>query len=167
MLKYVCIKCIGGTMAADSAINFRISGQVAEALGRFSEGGLSQSLDAKKMLLLAISDLDRRYLPLVGEVAKALESQGRAARRRQNDIIEPFEKACFEIKRHLNTASIVTRLDENRRAKLIFEIAKKLCQEFQPNGPPDACQKLLDTKTATLDQGQQLLRQTIKDTALQ
>lgn len=126
-------------MAANTHVIYRISKALAEKVNLYGEKSYSQSLQSKQMLILAINDLDKRFLPLVQMVVSAMESQGKSARSRQNDLLEPFERACDLIKTKADAALLVANLDENKRCRLIFEIAQGLCKQYQANSPKSDC----------------------------
>ena len=132
-------------MSASTHVIFRISKGLAGKLKAFGDDSIRESLQAKQMLILAVNDLDRRYLELVKYVVAAMEeSQGKSARSRQNDLLEPFERACDLIKSKVDAKLIsddMTHrnldenkgLDENKRSGHIYEYAKRLCQQYQSN----------------------------------
>jgi len=153
-------------MSASTHVIFRISNGLAGKLKAFGDGSLSESLQAKQMLILAVNDIDRRYLELVKYVVAAMEeSQGRSVRSRQNDLLEPFERACDLIKSKFDAALMVTDFDENRRSKLIWEIAHGFCTECQSNSAKSGCQDFLKETNST-DLSLKTLQSTIKDTPL-
>jgi len=153
-------------MSSTSHVIFRISSRLAVKLKAFGDGSVSESLQAKQMLILATNDLDRRYLELVKYVVAAtVESQGKSARSRQNDLLEPFERACDLIKSKVDAALMVTDFDENRRSKLIWEIAHEYCTQCQSNSAKSGCQDFLKETNST-DLSLKTLQSTIKDTPL-
>lgn len=114
-------------MSASTHVIFRISKSLSSKLKAFGDSALSESLQAKQMLILAVNDLDRRHLGLVLQVVSAMEgSHGKSARSRKNDILEPFEKACNIIKCKVDAACVAAKLDDNERSKLICNVSKDL-----------------------------------------
>lgn len=153
-------------MSASTHVIYRISSGLSKKLKAFGDQSKSQSLQAKQMLILAINDLDRRYLSLVRNVVAAMEeAQGKSARSRQNDLLEPFERACDLIKSKLDAVAMVTDLDENRRTRLIYEIALQLCTQFQSGSAKSDCLNFIK-QTIDNDQGLKTLQWTIKETPL-
>ena len=153
-------------MSASTHVIFRISKGLAGKLKAIGDGSISESLQAKQMLILAVNDLDRRYLELVKYVVAAMEeSQGKSARSRQNDLLEPFERACDLIKSKVDAALMVTDLDENRRSKLIWEIAQGLCMQYQSKAAVSGCTDFIKDKTAN-DLSFKMLQRTINETKL-
>ena len=147
-------------MSSTSHVIFRISSRLAVKLKAFGDGSISESLQAKQMLILATNDLDRRYLELVKYVVAAtVEAQGKSARSRQNDLLEPFERA------KVDAALMVTDFDENRRSRLIWEIAHEFCTQCQSNSAKSGCQDFLKETNST-DLSLKTLQSTIKDTPL-
>jgi hypothetical protein len=153
-------------MSASTHVIFRISSRLSEKLNAFGNVSISESLQAKQMLILAVNDLDRRYLELVKYVVAAMEeSQGKSARSRQNDLLEPFERACDLIKSKVDAVLMVTDLDENRRSKLIWEIAQGLCMQYQSKAAISGCTDFIKDKTAN-DLSFKMLQRTINETKL-
>jgi hypothetical protein len=114
-------------MSASTHVIFRVSKHLSAKLKAFGDSSLSESLQAKQMLILAVNDLDRRHLGLVLQVVSAMEGEhGRSVRARQNDLLEPFEKACNIIKCKVDAACAAAELDDNERSKLICKISKDL-----------------------------------------
>ena len=165
-------------MSASTHVIFRISNGLAGKLKAFGDGSLSESLQAKQMLILAVNNLDRRYLELVKYVVAAMEeSQGRSVRSRQNDILEPFERACDVIKSQVDAILIDDEmrshlderkgLDENKRSGRIYELAKRLCQQYQSNAAVSSCVdflKVKETETDSPDLSLKVLKRTINET---
>lgn len=152
-------------MAANTHVIYRISKALAEKVNLYGEKSYSQSLQSKQMLILAINDLDKRFLPLVQMVVSAMESQGKSARSRQNDLLEPFERACDLIKTKADAALLVANLDENKRCRLIFEIAQGLCNQYQGNSPKLDCLDFIKQKS-DVDLSFKTLQKTIETTRL-
>lgn len=166
-------------MSASTHVIFRISNGLAGKLKAFGDGSLSESLQAKQMLILAVNNLDRRYLELVKYVVAAMEeSQGRSVRSRQNDLLEPFERACDVIKSQVDAKLISDELmphnpdenkslDENKRAGHIYEFAKRLCQQYQFNAAVSGCIDFVKVKeTDSADLSLKMLKRTINETRL-
>lgn len=165
-------------MSASTHVIFRISNGLARKLKAFGDSSLSESLQAKQMLILAVHDLDRRYLELVKYVVAAMEeSQGRSVRSRQNDLLEPFERACDVIKSQVDAILIDDEirshlsehkgLDENKRSGRIYELAKRLCQQYQSNAAVSGCVdflKVKETETDSPDLSLKVLKRTINET---
>ena len=165
-------------MSASTHVIFRISNGLAGKLKAFGDGSLSESLQAKQMLILAVNNLDRRYLELVKYVVAAMEeSQGRSVRSRQNDLLEPFERACDVIKSQVDAILIHNEmppyldenklLDENKRSGHIYEYAKRLCQQYQSNAAESGCVdflKVKETETDSPDLSLKVLKRTINET---
>ena len=61
-------------MSANAHIIFRASKALAESLDKCGETGKGLSLKAKQMVLLAVHDLDRRYMELVLAIVHAMET---------------------------------------------------------------------------------------------
>jgi hypothetical protein len=153
-------------MSASTHVIFRISSRLSEKLRAVGDSSMSESLRAKQMLILAVNELDRRYFELVKYVVAAMEeSQGKSARSRQNDLLEPFERACDLIKSKVDAALMVTDLDENRRSKLIWEIAQGLCVQYQSKAAVSGCTDFIKEKTAN-DLSFKMLQRTINETKL-
>lgn len=152
-------------MAANTHVIYRISKALAEKLSLFGEKSCSQSLQSKQMLILAVNDLDKRFLQLIQMVVNAMESHGKSARSRQNDLLEPFERACDLIKSKVDAALMVKELDENQRCRLIFEIAQGLCRQYQPNSPKSDCQGFIK-ESNNVELSMKTLQTTIKATKL-
>ena len=165
-------------MSSTSHVIFRISSRLAVKLKAFGDGSLSESLQAKQMLILAVNGFDRRYLELVKYVVAAMvESQGKSARSRQNDLLEPFERACDVIKSQVDAILIDDEmrshlderkgLDENKRSGRIYELAKRLCQQYQSNAAVSGCVdflKVKETETDSPDLSLKVLKRTINET---
>jgi hypothetical protein len=114
-------------MSASTHVIFRISKSLSAKLKTFGDSSLSESLQAKQMLILAVNDLDRRHLGLVLQVVVAMEgAHGKSSRSRQNDLLEPFEKACNIIKCKVDAACAAAELDDNERSSLICKVSKDL-----------------------------------------
>ncbi len=114
-------------MSASTHVIFRISKSLSAKLKAFGDISLSESLQAKQMLILAVNDLDRRHLELVLQVVSAMEvSHGKSVRSRKNDILEPFEKACNIINCKVYAVCVAAKLDDNERSKLICNVSKDL-----------------------------------------
>lgn len=153
-------------MSASTHVIFRISSRLSEKLRAVGDSSMSESLRAKQMLILAVNELDRRYFELVKYVVAAMEeSQGKSARSRQNDLLEPFERACDLIKSKVDAALMVTDLDENRRSKLIWEIAQGLCMQYQSKASVSGCADFIKDQTAN-DLSFKMLQRTISETKL-
>lgn len=118
-------------MALSEHIIYRTSKLLKKRIEDFGDKTKSNSLKAKQMLILALNDMDKRHLPIVLEVVKVIESKGLSARKRQNDILEPFETVCNDIRSKIEGAKLAVDLDENLRQQLIEKIAKRLCEMYK------------------------------------
>jgi hypothetical protein len=159
-------------MSASTHVIFRISNGLSEKLKAFGGQSKSQSLQAKQMLILAVNDLDRRYLELVKYFVAAMEeAQGQSARSRRNDLLEPFERACDVIKSKVDAALMPSDLDENKRSRLIYEIVQDFCGQYQSNSAVSDCLDFIkettiaDRSTST-DRSLKMLQTTIRKTKL-
>jgi hypothetical protein len=159
-------------MSASTHVIFRISNRLAEKLKAFGDQSKSQSLQAKQMLILAVNDLDRRYLELVKYFVAAMEeAQGHSARSRRNDLLEPFERACDVIKSKVDAALKPSDLDENKRSRLIYEIVLESCEEYRSDSAQSDCINFIkeatsiDRSTST-DRSLKMLQTTIRKTKL-
>lgn len=119
-------------MSASTHVIFRISKKLSEKLRAVGDSSISESLQAKQMLILAVNGLDIRHLKLILQVITAMEGAlGKSVRSRQNDLIEPFEAVCNIIKCKVDAACAVVALDDNERSNVICKISKELFTHYR------------------------------------